>query len=239
MPWSPSVTSAWPRRAAYVNAKIYTVVTHDGGRRWSSPQVISGSLHDAFVSTPVVTADGQIFVSFMNTDPANADFRDTYYVVRVDPNSGRAMGEPVDVGLVYDGAHDYPWAFGRQTYQDSAFRTWAAGNLTADPTDANHLALVWSDMRNTHRRPYDPSASSIGVTTNSDIIVSESTDAGQTWSTPAAIAISGDQFMPWATFDTNGVLRIGTFDRSYDRANHMYGYSLLTETSPARSRASR
>ena len=28
------------------------------------------------------------------------------------------------------------------------FRTWAAGNITADPTNPAHLAVVWSDMRN-------------------------------------------------------------------------------------------
>ena len=35
-----------------------------------------------------------------------------------------------------DGFTDYPIAFGRQTYQDSVFRSWAAGNITADPMNA-------------------------------------------------------------------------------------------------------
>ena len=56
-----------------------------------------------------------------------------------------------------DGFTDYPIAFGRQTYQDSLFRTWAAGNITADPTNPSHLAVVWSDMRNsTTPAPADP-----------------------------------------------------------------------------------
>jgi hypothetical protein len=38
--------------------------------------------------------------------------------------------------------------------------------------------------------------------------------------------------MPWGAYDTTGRLRIGTFDRQYDPANHRYGYSLATETSP-------
>ena len=46
-----------------------------------------------------------------------------------------------------DGATDYPIALGRQTYQDSVFRSWAAGNIAADPTNPQHLAVVWSDMR--------------------------------------------------------------------------------------------
>ena len=83
------------------------------------------------------------------------------------------IGSPVAVSVVIDGATDYPVALGRQTYQDSIFRSWAAGNITSDPTNPAHLALVWSDMRNSPApaadlNPYES-------TTNSDLIVSEST----------------------------------------------------------------
>jgi hypothetical protein len=218
---------------SYISGKIYASVTHDYGQSWSKPQLISGDLHDAFVSTPVVAADGSIYVSFMNTDEVNYDSgRDTYYVVNVDPSTGSPTATPVAVGLVYDGYFDFPWAFGRQTYQDSAFRTWAAGNIAADPTDASHLAVVWSDMRDTAGIPFVPFADPYTVTTNSDLIVSESYDGGLTWTTPAAITIAGDQFMSWAAFDASGTLRIGTFDRSYDPTNHEYGYTLLTQTGP-------
>jgi hypothetical protein len=178
-----------------------------------------------------VAADGKVFVSFLNTTDLSSG-RDDYEVVRVDPATGAAVGGPVKVATVVDGFFDFPWAFGRQTYQDSLFRTWAAGNITADPTNANHLAVVWSDMRNTAGIPFTPFADPYTVTTNSDVIVSQSFNGGQTWSAPTALAISGDQFMPWGTYDTNGHLRIGTFDRSYDSANHKYGYTLATETSP-------
>jgi hypothetical protein len=33
-------------------------------------------------------------------------------------------------------------ALGRQTYRDSVFRTNAAGNIAADPTNPSHLAVV-------------------------------------------------------------------------------------------------
>ncbi len=45
-----------------------------------------------------------------------------------------------------------------------------------------------------------------------------------------AIALTGDQFQPWSVFDKNGNLRIGFFDRSYDSANHKYGYTVASET---------
>lgn len=212
------------QKGSFVSARIYASVTHNAGKTWSTPQVISGSLDEAFVSVPTVTSDGRIFVSFLNTTDLTTG-RDTYEVVQVDPHTGAAIGDPVDVATVIDGATDYPIAFGRQTYQDSVFRSWAAGNITADPTNSDHLAVVWSDMRNsTLPAPSDP----YSAVTNSDVVVSESFDGGQHWSAPAAYEIPGDQFMPWGAFDSSGTLRVGTFDRSYDPDNHLYGYSVLT-----------
>jgi hypothetical protein len=82
-------------------------------------------------------------------------------------------------------------------------------------------------MRNsTLPAPQDP----YEAVTNSDVIVSQSFDRGRTWSAPVALTIAADQFQPWGAYDSDGILRIGTFDRQYDAANHRYGYSLATET---------
>ena len=217
------------QKGSYVSGRIYSSVTHDYGKTWTAPQLISGDLHDAFVSVPTVASNGRIFVAFMNTDDLTTG-RDTYYTVEVSPSTGARVAGPFAVGLVIDGFTDYPTAGGRQTYQDSLFRTWAAGNITADPTNPAHLAVVWSDMRNSVipalTNPYQ-------AVTNSDVIVSQSTDFGRNWSAPAAVTLPNDQFMPWGAFDASGTLRIGTFDRSTDPANHLYDYSLLTQTGPA------
>lgn len=212
----------------FISARIYDSVTHDYGTTWSRPHLISGNLDEAFVSIPTVAADGKVYVAFLNTTHLNTG-RDDYEVVQVDPQTGARLAGPFKVATVVDGYHDYPVALGRQTYQDSVFRTWAAGNITSDPTDASHLAVVWSDMRNSpHPVPADPYA----ATTNSDVIVSQSFDGGRNWSTPTAIAAPNDQWMPWGAFDSTGLLHIGTFDRSSDPANHVYNYSLATETAP-------
>src|SRR3954453_19370425 len=217
------------QKGSYISGKIYDVVTHDGGQTWSQPRYIGGTLHDSFVSVPTVTSDGRIFVTFMNTDDLTTG-RDTYYVVEVSPSTGARVAGPFPVGLVIDGATDYPVAFGRQTYQDSTFRTWAAGNITTDPTNPAHLAVVWSDMRHSlPPAPRDPHA----AVTNSDVIVSESINSGRSWSAPVALSLRGDQFMPWGAFDAAGQLRIGTFDRSTDPANHRYNYTLVTRTGAA------
>jgi hypothetical protein len=210
-----------------ISVRCYAAVTHDGGQTWTAPQLISGSLDQAFVPTPVVTKDGHVFVSFLNTTDLSTG-RDDYEVVEVSPATGAALGAPVKVATTIDGATDYPIAFGRQTYQDSVFRTWAAGNIASDPAKPGHLAVVWSDMRNsTTPAPSNPYAAK----TNSDVVVSQSFDSGKTWSnTPVALAIKGDQFMPWGAYDKNGLLRLGFFDRSYDSANHQYGYTVATET---------
>jgi hypothetical protein len=215
-------------KGSFVSARIYSSVTHDGGNTWSTPVVISGSTIFAFASTPVAAANGHIFhifVSFLDTTDL-ATGRDDYEVVEVSAATGAALGAPVKVATVIDGATDYPIAGGRQTYQDSLFRTWAAGDITADPTNAAHLAVVWSDMRNSVTpAPSDPYTAK----TNSDVIVSQSFDGGATWSaTPVALALAGDQFMPWGAYDSAGLLRIGTFDRS--AVNHTYNYTLATET---------
>ena len=214
------------QKGSFISAKIYSSVTHDGGNTWSAPVVISGSLDEAFVSTPVVAADGRIFVSFLNTTDLTTG-RDDYEVVEVSASTGARLAGPFKVATTIDGFTDYPIAFGRQTYQDSLFRTWAAGNIAADPTNAAHLAVAWSDMRNSVTpAPSNPYAAK----TNSDVIVSQSFDRGATWSAPVALALAGDQFMPWSAYDTAGHLRVGTFDRSVDAANHLYGYSISTET---------
>ena len=215
-------------KGSFVSGKILSSVTHDGGATWSTPRVVSGALDEAFVSVPTVAADGRIYVAFLNTTDL-ATGRDDYEVVEVSPSTGALVAGPFKVATVIDGATDYPLAFGRQTYHDSLFRSWAAGNITADPRNAAHLAVVWSDMRNS---PVPAPANPYAATTNSDVIVSQSFDFGRHWSTPVALALAGDQFMPWGAYDSLGLLRIGTFDRHYDAANHLYGYTLASESGP-------
>jgi hypothetical protein len=217
-----------------VGGPVMASVAHDGGKNWTAPVQISGSVLSTFCAVPTLAADGSVYVGYMSYfQQAGLELgdRDHYEVVKVDPATGQALGPPVEVGPVYDGATDYPFGdfTGSQTYQDSQFRTFSSGNLTADPTNALHLAVVWSDMRNS---ALPAPASPYLATTNSDIIVSQSFDGGLHWSTPVAIAAVNDQFMPWGAYDAAGLLHIGYYDRSYDAANHKYGYTLASEIAP-------
>jgi hypothetical protein len=225
-------------KGSYISSPIYDSVTHDGGATWTAPTQISGS--GAFCigaqggnacdqdqgSVPVVAADGSIFVSYISAANLTTG-RNQYLVVKVDPATGALIGGPSKVADLVDGFTDLPVnILGFQTYQGSQFRTWACGNISADSTSAGHLAVVWSDMRNS---TLPAPASPYEAVTNSDVVISQSFDGGLTWSPPVAIAATGDQFMPWGVYDTSGKLRIGYFDRSYDPANHQYGYTLATE----------
>src|SRR5262249_39354350 len=156
----------------YVSSPIVASVTHDGGATWTDPVQISGTFISDQISVPTIAADGHIYVAFISYDSGVAPlFRPHYEVVQVDPATGQALGSPVEVGLIYNGINDYPFnVFGQQTYQDSEFRSNESGNITTDPTNALHLAVIWSDMRN---NPYPdaelPSLDPYQVQTNSDI----------------------------------------------------------------------
>ncbi|HXI96094.1 MAG TPA: sialidase family protein, partial [Candidatus Acidoferrum sp.] len=108
-----------------IRSFILASVTHDFGAHWTAPAVISGSDNEAFVSTPTRTANGRILVSYLNTRDV-ATGRDDVRVVEVNPESGAPVAGPFTVQQdIIDGAKDYPFDVdGRQTYQDSQFRTW-------------------------------------------------------------------------------------------------------------------
>ncbi len=212
-----------------VSVTTHSSVSHDGGRTWSEQNQINGGLLSSDFTTPEFTADHRLFTTFINTPAGSKDGRDDFMVVELSPATGAEIGSPVEIARVFDGNTDYPIAFGRQTYQDSLFRNGDQFSLAVDPTNGAHMAGVWADMRDsTLPAPRDP----YKAKTNSDVIVSQSFDHGATWSAPTPLAIVNDQFMPWGAYDTTGHLRIGFFDRQYDPANHKYGYSVATETTP-------
>jgi hypothetical protein len=232
-------------------APMVAQVSHDGGFTWTSPADISGSdptcigltaphaCDQTWGNAIAVSPSGEVLATFYDTyeytpDGATNLGRTKHYSVGVDPATGAPADGPNLIGQAYDGINegDFPMSVdGRQTLQDSEFRLLMQGNITADPSDATgrHFAVVWFDDRNAVAPlPADPYA----AVTNSDVIVSQTWDGGDTWSAPSAIALPGDQFMPWAAYDDSGRLRVGFFDRSYDPANHRYGFTVATETSP-------
>src|SRR5204863_688304 len=91
------------QKGSFVSAKIYSSVTHDGGATWSAPNLISGSLDQAFVSVPTVAADGRVYVAFLNTTDLQT-FRDDYELVEMSAATGARVFGPVKVATTIDGA---------------------------------------------------------------------------------------------------------------------------------------
>jgi hypothetical protein len=240
------------------SAPMVAQASHDGGASWTAPAEISGSdptcvgltspnaCDQTWGNAIAVSPSGEVLATFYDTyeytpDGATNLGRTKHYSVMLDPSTGTRADGPNLIGQAYDGINegDFPVSVdGRQTLQDSELRLLMQGNITADPTDAtgNHFAVVWFDDRNASPPvPADPYA----AVTNSDVIVSQTWDGGATWSAPTAIALPNDQFMPWAAYDSDGLLRVGFFDRSYDPANHAYATPSRRRHIMGRSRSPR
>ncbi|HWC87139.1 MAG TPA: hypothetical protein VG388_11415 [Solirubrobacteraceae bacterium] len=233
---------------SFIDAPVYDAVSHDSAESFSDPTSISGSApfcsgsqgEDAcdltFGNSVTMTSTGAV-VAFQDTyqnapDGSTNLGRNKHMVVTVDPATGMRTGGPYLVGQAYDGIneHDFPVdARGLQTLQDSQLNLDLDGDMATDPTDGQHLAVTWYDDRNA---PHPVNPDPYQAVTNTDIVVSQSFDGGRTWSAPTTIPAAGDQFMPAAAYDPSGRLRLGYYDRSYDPANHSYGYTLATETTP-------
>ena len=190
--------------------------------------MISGSLDEAFVSVPTVAADGRIYVAFLNTTDLTTG-RDDYEVVEVSPATGARVAGPFKVATTIDGFTDYPIAFGRQTYEDSLFRSWAAGNITADPTERRPTSRSSGRTCATAScpAPEDPYEADDELGRHRQPVVRLADAPGRR---AGALALPTTSSMPWGAYDTAGRLRIGFFDRAGDAANHTYGYTLATET---------
>src|SRR5262249_11017329 len=217
-----------------LGSPIFFSASRDGGKTWSPAKEISGvnpavctfsgtslpadgSCREDQFSSPVVGANGTIYVAFENDQAVNdGQFRNQHLVVK-STDGGATWSSPVRASdVLRDGASDYPAnGRGRQTLSNSQFRVNSAGNLAIDPA-TGALFVTWSDNRN-------GTASS----TNTDVFAAASGDGGATWSAPVAVSsAANDQFYPWAAVAPDGTLEVAYFDRSYDPANSKYGVTL-------------
>jgi hypothetical protein len=159
------------------------------GSAWTTPVLISGSgsfctLGNSFNSQlpadacnfdqgsyPVVLPNGDVYVTFNNGNTPSTINQQLGVHVHVSGNT-LTPDPPVKVGQD-DISKDALCDFGRgpeECVDSLNVRTNDYPALALDPTNANHLVAVWQDTR---------SATGTG---NYDVVVSESTDGGATWS---------------------------------------------------------
>ncbi|HXF56781.1 MAG TPA: sialidase family protein [Actinomycetota bacterium] len=257
---------------SYAESPIYISWSDDGGLTWSEPKEISGSHpsckfqttgggtecdEDQF-SYPVVAPDGTVYVHFHNYQNEAAwevpfDF-DAQIMVVKSTDGGVTWSDPVPVVQLEDGLSDMPFSvIFRQTIWGHQIRWNAAGNIVVDPTDPNHLAIVFADRGtanpnapaltdpetgfpcfvtpggalNIGEAPfYDPCDAGPGSDT--DVFVVESTDRGQTWSgrTQVGSDAGEHEWFPWAGFLSDGTLVV-----AWDKDTVAPGS--VSETAPA------
>lgn len=234
---------------AYLSSPIMVSYSDNGGKTFSAPMEISGSsatlCANPFVaankgrcnedqdSSPVIGADGTVYVAFENEEFQGApNFRDQYLVVR--SADGVHWNAPSQaVWPIFDGATDYPINVdGRQTLTNSEFRLGSAGNLAIDPSSDSAPASTRLYLSFSDNRFGTPATMTTPAITNVDVFVSASADGGSTWGGPVDVAsgasAAGDQFFPWAAVRKDGQLFVAYKDRSYDPHNVLFGETLVT-----------
>jgi hypothetical protein len=136
-------------------------------------------------------------------------------------NGGATFSPPVVIANLEDGAADTPWSvIGRQTVTGHQIRWQSPGNITADPTNPAHWAVVYNDnFAGTHDAGpagciddvpgTAPDYNPCNAVTNTNIYLAESWDGGATWTPRIALDTSaGDQWFPWADFRSDGSLAV-------------------------------
>ena len=228
------------RKDVQTESPIFFVRSRDGGATWTSGTEISGSSplcsgqgatgpttrcdqNDAGFSSPIVAPDGTVYVAFLNHQAQGGTLRDQVLIVSSTDGGDHWSPPRQVVGLIHDGAGDYPvnWR-SDSTLTGCQFRIFAAGNLVMSTAAANPGQLYYVYAEN-----LDP-----GATARTNIMATTSIDGGASWSTPALVKSSRyDQIFPWAAVGLDGNLRVGFVDRARTAPRGqtcVYGYTLAT-----------
>ncbi|HEX6488719.1 MAG TPA: hypothetical protein VF137_07600 [Candidatus Dormibacteraeota bacterium] len=200
-----------------------------GGNTFN-PQIPADACNFDQGSYPVVLPNGNVFVAFNNGNTPSSINQTLGVLVTVNNNTLTA-GAPVRVGL--DNESNVALCdFGRgpeQCVQSIFVRTNDFPAVAVDPTNANHLVADWTDSR---------SATSKG---NDDVVVSESTDGGQTWTDGTGsggggtvLTTSTTYFEPAIAIAGDGHEAVTTYQASAATTDPAgtgtYGYGYLVNT---------
>jgi len=224
---------------SYAESPIYLSYSDDGGLTWSAPAEISGSNPDFCTyqetgpasecdedqfSIAEVAADGTVYVHFINGQneaewEVNFDFDSQIMVVK-STDGGVTFGSPVPTAQLEDGLSDMPFSvIRRQTVWGHQIRWTPVGNIAADPTDPNHITVIWADRGTANPNAsddcifaartapnYDPCNAGPGA--DLDVFRSDSYDGGATWTGRTLVDSAGgaSQWFVWSDYKPDGTL---------------------------------
>ncbi len=176
-------------------ARVRYAISRDRGQTFSQPRNLTIPANQTGPSTtyvyPAIDAAGDVYVAVASF-PACCSTPATLYVTRSsdDGQTWSAFVKVATVGAIPSGQ-----------LPNTTFRDGIVEHFTASPTYAGHLYMVWEEWD--------------GV--QMDVMFSQSTDGGQTWSAPIQVNDNTgeptDQFQPSVAAGPNGAVAIAFYDR--------------------------
>jgi hypothetical protein len=224
----------------------------------------SSNCNENQFSQPFTGSDGALYIVYNNYNNAETlhgtDNRNQFLLSK-STDGGNTFSAPVKVGDYYDlpdcATYQSGKDFGRacvpekNATSNSIFRATNYASGEVDPTNANHVVVTYGSYINRHSNesngcvpaginPVTGQDLYTGVKTagacNNDILVSQSTDGGATFTgtatdprqMPVATTDPGqattDQFWQWFSFTKNGKLATSYYDRQFG-TDEATGYS--------------
>ncbi len=186
----------------------------DGGQSFSDPVLINDSYYSGgFGAVPYINSSGTLFVTWYD------DNNNKIYIDK-STNGGVSFGTDILVSNVVPIGTICPET-GRPSLK-YCVRVYPLPSMVIDTTGGqnnDNIYIVWSDQRSG-----DP-----------DILLSKSTDNGNSWSSPIRVNDDDyqngiDQFFPWMTIDNQGNIFVVFYDSRNDPNNWLVDTYLAAST---------
>ncbi|MEJ2555267.1 MAG: sialidase family protein [Anaerolineae bacterium] len=259
-------------QGSYIDSPIFLSYSDDGGLTWTEPKEISGSHpsctyqetgpanecdEDQF-SIPEVASDGTLYVHFanyQNQDEWEVSFdSDTQLMIVKSTDGGETFTNPVPAVQLEDGLSDMPFSvIRRQTIWGHQIRWTAVGNITVDPTDSDHVTIVFADRGTANPNAtegcfltesgglnigsapnYDPCDAGPGSDT--DVYKVESFDGGDTWGARTVVEdTNGPAWFAWADSKSDGTLVVAWDQDTEPAPADTFNHVLKVGNAPAAS----
>lgn len=168
-----------PSNGSYVQSPIAFAYSADGGKTFSTPQLISGNILYGQGSRPVVAPDGTVYV-FWDGSTRRASL-DSIYVVK-STDGGATWSKPTAVSTMTDIPGLRSTAFRVNSWPAVA----AAPNGTLYVTYLTYAKKTATSFAGDESCAYWLAGSNLSACT-SVAVWSKSTDGGQTWSAPERV----------------------------------------------------